>query len=88
MSGALKLTLLPFSAAVISDPADILYVNSSPSTSLPTKLTLPVKSSSNTTLGIELKTGASFTEFTVKLTDALSDKAPSLAVKVKLSEPL
>ena len=45
-------------------------------------------SSSKLTSDTLASTGASLTAFTVKLTDAVSDRSPSVTVNVKLSSPL
>ena len=60
----------------------------SPSTSV--KLTVPVKSESSFPLAApSAATGASLTEFTVISTEATFESTiPSLALKVKLSDPL
>ncbi len=69
-------------------PATLLYVSVSPSTSV--AVTLPVTGVSSFVLLLEsLATGASFTAVTVSVTVFVAESAvPSLALKVKLSEPL
>ena len=79
---------MPSSVAVISVPPDILYSNVSPSTSLPTRVVAPDPSSSKLTASTEARAGASLTAVTVRVTVAVAERSPSLAVNVKLSSPL
>ena len=66
----------------------MLYVSSSPSTSLADRSKLPDKSSSNDTSDTVASTGASFTADILRLTLALDENSPSLTLNVKLSSPL
>ena len=86
--GALKLTSLPSSKAIISVPSVILKVSSSPSISDPDTLKLPEVSSSKDTSDTASSTGASLTGVIVNVTLAVSVNSPSLTVNVNESSPL
>ena len=79
-AGALKLTVVPSTVAVISVPSDTEYVKSSPSISLPDRDVEPAPSSSKLTVATAARVGASLTAVTVKVTVALAESSPSLAV--------
>ena len=66
----------------------MLYVSTSPSTSLPDKLADPLPSSSKLTSDTLSRMGASFTADTLRVTLALEDSNPSDTLKLKLSSPL
>ena len=66
----------------------MLYVRSSPSTSLPDKLVEPDPSSSKDTSDTVARTGASLTAATVTDTSAVAVYSPSDTLNVKLSAPL